>query len=245
METRTSIKAVARANAVNGTFQASLQPTGVLTKDDLVEKWASYSHIGRGQARVQILSFEDFILEQLANGYQLEFGLVSFYPRLSGGLSSRDADPESDGLFVRGAVKARRALVNGLKQKLRAENALKASNVRIYNVFNEGRGRYDVVSAGETLSISGLNIPIDTTRDDEGVWLERRTHVTRRNRPWVKVARGRVVKSDMTIAKVVFDEPILPGTYFLTVYTRSGHGTDFKVVHCRHEVRTPSTSKRR
>ena len=70
-------------------------------------------------------------------------------------------------------------------------------------------------------------------------WLEKRTHATRRNRPWVKIMRGRVVKSDMTITEVVFDEPILPGTYFLTVYTRCGHGTDFKIVHCRHEVRTP------
>ena len=244
MENRTSIKAVARETALNGTFQAALHPTGVLTMNDIAEKWASYSHIGRGQARVQILSFEDFILEQLANGYQLDFGLVSFYPRLSGGLSSRDADPEADGLFVRGAVKARRALVNGLKQKLRAENALKASQVRIYNVLNKERGLYDVVSAGETLSISGLNIPIDTTRDDEGVWLERRMHATSRNRPWVKIARGRVVKSDMTITEVVFDEPILPGTYYLTVYTRYGHDTDFKVVHCRHEVRTPVARRR-
>jgi len=242
MEVRTSIKAVARATAVNGMFQASLQPLGTLTMDEIVERWATCAQIGRGQARMQIMSFEEFILEQLAKGYQLEFGLVSFYPRLSGGLSSRDADPEADGLFVRGAVKSRRALVNGLKGKLVAENALKVPRVRIYNVFNKERSSYDVVSTGETLSISGSNIPIDLSRDDEGVWLENRTHTTRRKRPWTKVVRGRVVKSDMTVAEVVFDDPIPQGKYFLTVYTRHGHGKDFKAVHCRHEVHTPGST---
>ena len=48
----------------------------------------------------------------LAQGNRLDFGLVSFYPRLSGALSSRDIDPEQDGLFVRGAVKATRTLMN-------------------------------------------------------------------------------------------------------------------------------------
>jgi hypothetical protein len=42
------------------------------------------------------MGFESFILDQLAKGFRLDFGLVSFYPRLSGGLSSRDADPEAD-----------------------------------------------------------------------------------------------------------------------------------------------------
>ena len=122
METRTKIKAVARANAMNGTFQVKLEPTDVLTMDGIIERWAAYAGINHGQARTQLMGFEDFILDELAKGRQLDFGLVSFYPRLSGGLSSRDADPETDGLFVRGAVKARRALINGLKKKLRAEN---------------------------------------------------------------------------------------------------------------------------
>ena len=237
MDNRTKIKAVARANVFHGLFQAILQPEGVLTMDKIAERWADYAKIERGFAKLQLRGFEDFILDQLAKGYQLDFGLVSFYPRLSGGLSSRDADPEADGLFVRGAVKARRLLMNGLKGRVTAENAHKPSHVRIYNVFNKDQRRYDVVSAGQTLSISGTNIPIDLTRDDEGVWLEKRTHVSNRNRGYTKVARGRVVKSDMTVVEVVFDEPIPKGKYLLTVYTRCNRGTDFKLVHCRHEVR--------
>ena len=167
---------------------------------------------------------------------RLDFGLVSFYPRLSGGLTSRDADPEADGLFVRGAVKARRALVNGLKQRLVAENAQATSRARIYSVFDRETSRYGTVTPGHALSISGNDIIIDPARDDEGVWLEKRLHVNSRRHSYTKVARGRILKSDSALAEVVFDEAISKGTYLLTLYTRSGRGTDFKVTHCRSEV---------
>ncbi len=236
MERRNSIKAVARKSAMSGMFQAALRPVDVLTMDDIADRWAAYSGQPQGMAKSHLIGFESFILDQLAKGYRLDFGLVSFYPRLSGGLSSRDADPESDGLFVRGAVKARRALVNGLKRRLVAENACKTNRVRIYSVFDREIGRTGIVTPGHTLSIAGSDIPIDPARDDEGVWLEKRLHKTARNRSYVKVARGRVVKSDIALAEVVFDGPIDKGTYLLTIYTRCGRGTDFKAVHCRSEV---------
>ena len=67
---------------------------------------------------------EGFILAELAKGKKIDFELVSFYPRLSGALPSRDSSPEAEGLFVRGAVKARRTLMNGLKDKLEAVNSI-------------------------------------------------------------------------------------------------------------------------
>ena len=236
MDRRQSIKAVARSTAMGGTFQAALKPVDVLTMDDIAERWASYSGQPQGMAKSHLIGFESFILDQLTKGYRLDFGLVSFYPRLSGGLTSRDADPEADGLFVRGAVKARRALVNGLKRRLVAENAQATSRVRIYSVFDRETSRYGTVTPGHTLSISGNDILIDPTRDDEGIWLEKRLHVNSRRHSYTKVARGRILKSDTALAEVVFDEAIPKGTYLLTLYTRCGRGTDFKVIHCRSEV---------
>ena len=236
MDRRQSIKAVARKTAMGGTFQAALRPVDVLTLDDIAERWASYSGQPQGMAKSHLMGFESFILDQLAKGYRLDFGLVSFYPRLSGGLTSRDADPESDGLFVRGAVKARRALVNGLKRRLVAENAQETSRVRIYSVFDRETGRGGIVTPGHTISISGTDIPIDPTQDDEGVWLEKRFHKNARQRSYIQVARGRVLKSDIALAEVVFDGPIEKGTYLLTLYTRCGRGPDFKVLHCCSEV---------
>ena len=236
MDRRQRIKAVARATAMDGTFQADLKPVGVLTMDDIVDLWASYSGQPHGMAKSHLIGFESFILDQLAKGYRLDFGLVSFYPRLSGGLTSRDADPEDDGLFVRGAVKARRALVNGLRRRLVAENTQATSHARIYSVFDRETKRYGTVTPGHALDISGNAIIIDPTRDDEGVWLEKRLHDGSRHHSYVKVAHGRVVKSDIALAEVVFDEPIPGGTYLLTLYTRCGRGTDFKLTHCRSEV---------
>ena len=236
MDRRQSIKAIARSAAIGGTFQADLQPVDILTMDDIAERWASYSGIPQGMAKSHLTGFESFILDLLAKGYRLDLGLVSFYPRLSGGLTSRDADPEADGLFVRGAVKARRALVNGLKRRLVAENAQTTSRAHIYSVFDRETGRYGTVTPGHTLTISGNDIIIDPARGDEGVWLEKRLHVNSRRHSYTKVTRGRIVKSDIALAEVVFDEAVPKGTYLLTLYTRCGRGTDFKVVHCRSEV---------
>ena len=72
MENRTKVKAVARANAFHGLFQAILQPEGVLTMDEIAERWADYARIERGFAKLQLRGFEDFILDQLAKGYQLD-----------------------------------------------------------------------------------------------------------------------------------------------------------------------------
>ena len=237
MAMRKSIKVVAREKAKDGVFQAALRPVDVLTLDDIAERWAEYSGQPQGMAKSRLIGFESFILDQLASGYRLDFGLVSFYPRLSGGLSSRDADPEADGLFVRGAVKARRTLVNGLRRRLVAENAQTSFRSRIYSVLDEETGRYGAVAPGHTISISGRDIPIDPSHEDECVWLERRLHVSARRHTYSQVARGRVVHSDIVLAKVVFDEPVPKGMYLLTLYTRGGRGTDFKLVHCRSEVK--------
>ena len=55
-------------------------------------------------------------------------------------------------------------------------------------------------------------------------------------RPHGGAARGRILKSDIALAEVVFDEAVPKGTYLLTLYTRCGRGTDFKAIHCRSEV---------
>ncbi|MCR5751351.1 MAG: DUF4469 domain-containing protein [Kiritimatiellae bacterium] len=236
MERRQSIKAVARKSAIKGMFQASLTPVDTLTVDDIAQRWAIYSGMQQGMAKSQIVGFESFILDLLANGFRLDFGLVSFYPRMSGGLSSIDADPEADGLYVRGAVKAKRALVNGLKNRLVAENALTTSRARIHSVIDDETGRIGTMTTGRVVSVAGSDIVINPKQDDEGIWLEKRRHDSARGHSYVKVARGRIVQSDNSTAKVVFDEPVPKGKYLLTLYTRCGRGASYKATLCRREV---------
>ena len=228
---RRQIKVKPRAITVGGKFQADLEPVDIVTEKDIVTGWATNAGLTPIMAQTALTSLEGYILQELGKGKRLDFRLVSFYPRLSGALSSRDSDPESDGLYVRGAVKARRALVNGLKRSLEAENGLAVTRPRLFNVFDKTVDKFDVIAAGHELSAAGREFKIDLSRDDEGVWLERDTH-----KGTVQIARARVLNSTHINTEFVFDEPIRRGKYFVTVCTRCGRGTEYRVVRCRHEV---------
>ena len=228
---RRQIKVKPRAITVGGKFQADLEPVDIVTEKDIVTGWATNAGLTPIMAQTALTSLEGYILQELGKGKRLDFNLVSFYPRLSGALSSRDSDPESDGLYVRGAVKARRALVNGLKRSLEAENGLAVTQPRLFNVFDKTVDKFDVIAAGHELSAAGREFKIDLSRDDEGVWLERDTH-----KGTVQIARARVLNSTHINTEFVFDEPIRRGKYFVTVCTRCGRGTEYRVVRCRHEV---------
>ena len=173
-----------------------------------------------------------FILEELAKGNKLDFGLVSFYPRLSAALSNRDSSPDAEGLYVRGAVKARRPLVNGLKDRLEAVNALSSVHSRIFNVLDKTVNRFDVMATGHVLSVSGYDIPVDEAKEDEGVWLEKRTH-----KGYERVTRGRIANYNVDLMEVAFDEPIRPGKYVIAIYTRCGHGEGYRVVRISRKIR--------
>lgn len=237
MKEITKITAVTRKNAMNGTFQTILKPKEVLEGNELAASWANFSQMERSRAKAMLTMLEGFILDALAKGHQLNFGLVTFYPRLSGALSSLDVDPETDGLYVRGAVKARRPLMNGLKGKIEAENRQSSIHARIFNVFDRDTKVFDKIAAGHVLSISGMDILFDPAQEDEGVWLERRTHKGN-----VRVARGTVRQMARDIVEVVFEEPIPSGCYLLAIYTRCGRGPSYRLIRCSHKVRCKTRS---
>ena len=232
MNKRAKITAVTRQNDAAGKFQTNLTPVTTLSDKELVERWAAYSRLNSAVAKATLTMLEGFILAKLSEGKKLDFNLVSFYPRLSGALSNRDSSPEAEGLYVRGAVKARRPLMNGLKDKLEAVNDLSTVHSRIFNVFDKTRKRFDVLAAGDILSVSGVDIQVDATKKDEGVWLERRTH-----KGYVQVAKGRIVSSSHDILETVFDDPIAIGKYVIALYTRCGHGNNYRVVRVSHKIR--------
>ena len=232
MNRQAKIMAVTRKNAAAGKFQANLTPIATLSGKDLIERWAVYSRLNSAVAEATLTMLKGFILAELAEGKKLDFELVSFYPRLSGALSNRDSSPAAEGLFVRGAVKARRPLMNGLKDKLEAVNNLSTIHSRIFNVLDKTRKRFDVLAAGDILSVSGFDIPVDDQKEDEGVWLERRTH-----KGYVQVAKGRILSSSHGIIETVFDDPIAIGKYVIAVYTRCGHDSNYRVVRISRKIR--------
>ena len=129
--------------------------------------------------------------------------------------SSRDSDPESDGLFVRGAVKARRTLVNRLKNQLEAENGFAVSHPRISNILDRSINKFNVIASEHVLSAVGTEIEIDLSRDDEGIWLEKETRKSS-----VTIARARVLSTSHINTEFTFDEPVPRGKYFVTIRSR-------------------------
>ena len=114
-------------------------------------------------------------------------------------------------------------------------NDLSTVHSRIFNVFDKTRKRFDVLAAGDILSVSGFDIQVDAKKKDEGVWLERRTH-----KGYVQVTKGRIVSSSPDILETVFDDPIAIGKYVIAVYTRCGHGANYRVVRISRKIRAVS-----
>lgn len=231
MDRRTKIKVVTRQKAIRGKFQAELVPYRTLSEDEFADWWSHRSAIHAETLRLMLTTIGSGIREALANGFRVELGLATFYPHLSGALSSRDADPEMDGQHVRGAVMARRALVECLRDRLDPVNSLASLRVRLYSVTDMDATRSNTIVAGHTLQVIGENIPVEAERPDEGVWLEKRTR-----HGAVRVATARIVSSSLKVLRVVFDSVPPRGKYNLIVGTRCGRTTDYKIIRCRRAV---------
>lgn len=230
---RKTITVRTRTTASADKFQAYLDPTEILDEDAIAEQWAASAAISTIQAKTVLASLECFIMEELGKGRQLNFGLVSFYPRLSGALTTRDADPDADARYVRGAVKARRPLKDGLKNKLKAVNQTPPGAPTVFNILDRDANKGDVVATGHLLSAIGSDIEFDPSREDEGVWLERRV----KRKGIVRIAKARMTKMERDHLEFVFDAPISRGSYFVAVYTRAGESTDYKVVRACRQVK--------
>lgn len=239
-DTRTQLKALPRTAAIkNGKarrFQVDLELKGVLSGDELIAELAKCGFNNSTiQAHTALLVVEGFIEQKLAEGFQVDLGLASFVPRLSGALSTRDADPETDGLYVQGTVNARAKLRHALKDKVEASNVLAKKFIRLYNVLDTDTHRFDEIEAGHTLSVTGHDIAIDKDSPDEGFWIEKRSG--RWNRKPRLVQKAEVIESSCDDAKIVFRDPIPRGKYTLVVGTRCGEGRDYKLRRVGHPVK--------
>jgi len=238
-KSRVQLKAVPRTTAVKNSkgrrFQVDLETRGILAGDDLIAEFAKCGfNNSTMHAQTALTILEGFILQKLAEGYQIDTNLVSFVPRLSGALSTRDADPETDGLYVQGTVSARPNLRKGLKDKVDAVNVIARKTIRIYNVYDTASKQVNEISAGHVLSVAGHDIVIDTDSPDEGFWLEKRSG--RWNGKARFIQRAELLKTSANDAKIIFREPIPVGKYSLVVGTRCGEGRDYSLRRIGHPV---------
>jgi len=231
MEMKKDLRVRTRKSATRGKFQADLEPEETLGLNAFAEWWADRSFVKPFEIKRAVELVEGGVLAALRAGCQVNLGLAIFYPRLSGSLSARDADPETEERFVRGAVKARRTLTHALERHLKAVNSLARARASLYGVMDVETGKANVISAGRNCRGVGSNIQVVEGRDDEGVWLEKK-----KRRGMYKCACARVLSSSECEIEFVFNETPPKGNYFLVVQSRVGMPQDFRPVRARCEV---------
>jgi len=130
---------------------------------------------------------------------------------------------------MRTNAKARKELMEAPRRTVEPVNKLANERPRILSFADVVTGSSEVIAPEHELRIYGSNIPIVTSRPDEGVWLETR----RRGR----VATAEVLSSSPGEATCVFHGELPRSRYTLVLGTRCGKGTDFKVRRCLWDVR--------
>lgn len=229
-------RAVAVKTGVSRRFQASLTLKGTLAGDELVEQLAQYGFDGHSaKARYALMTIEAFIEKKLAEGYQVDLNLASFYPKLSGALSARDVDPETDGLYVQGAVTARMPLRHALKSKVEAVNPTSPKSLRIFNCLDVENKTFDEIEIGHVVSVVGRDIPIDPQSAEEGYFLEKRNG--RHSNKSKLIQKAEILECARDSAKIIFRDPIPAGKYNLVVITRCGESRDYKLRRIGHPIR--------
>ena len=121
-----------------------------------------------------------------------------------------------------------------------ARNKLKAVNrtangerPMIFSILDRDANKSSVVAAGHVLSAVGCSLAFDPSREDEGVWLERRV----KKQGLVQVAKARMLKIEGGHLEFAFDDPIPRGNYLVAIYTRGGKSTDYKVARICRQVK--------
>lgn len=238
---RTKLKVIPRNVAATEKpghrFQASFELRGKLSGDELIAKFAAFSRYSELEATYAVKALEDFIKQSVAEGWQVDLGLASFYPALSAALTARDVDPESDGVYAQGAVKARDAYRQSMRKRIEPVNALARRFIRIYNTLDLETQVKDEIVPGHVISVSGHDIAVDVSKPEEGFWLEKRDG--RRAHKAKFVQRAIVLESDAIIARIRFDDSIPRGEYNLVVATRCGDGRDYSLRRVGHPVYVP------
>ena len=123
--------------------------------------------------------------------------------------------------------------MEGLRNKLKAVNRMVSGGPMIFSILDRDANKGNVVAAGHVLSAVGCDIAFDPSRNDEGVWLERRS----KKQSLVRVSKARLLKMENGHLEFVFDDPIPRGTYLIAIYTRSGKGTEYKTIRICRQVK--------
>jgi len=106
-------------------------------------------------------------------------------------------------------------------------NNTEGAKPAINTVFDETTGVYDIITGTDPFSIGGVDLAPDVEKDDEGVSATSSAGVE----TWATITH-----SDLQNVKAAFATALTPGEYTLSVYTRSGLGSEFGVKKATRKI---------
>lgn len=154
-------------------------------------------------------------------------------------LSIRGTFDSANAPFVKG-VNALRVNINPKGalatacDELVGVNVTEGNRCRITSVMDSVGRTEGIISGSEDVVVyaAGGTFLVDTTAEDEGVWLE--------NGAGVVVAFGTVTDSTATTLDATFATLPEPGEYFFVVATRGGLGKEYGVSIARRRITIPA-----
>ena len=209
-------------------YVARMKPTVSYRDDDLIRDVAEATN----QSEAAVRYFEEMrramIERALRDGKAVYVGGVANIVTVQGPFDTIDGefDPSRNKLAVTGfTYGSRQRCLEGIVP----ENMEKGALPRLGSVREEGQAENELCVAGRTISITGSDLKLDASAEDEGVRL-----VDAKTGEVVSVAA--VESSGLTTAYCRFAELPPPGRYMLLVATRAGLSREHKVAEALREV---------
>ena len=209
-------------------YVARMKPTVSYRDDDLIRDVAEATN----QSEAAVRYFEEMrramIERALRDGKAVYVGGVANIVTVQGPFDTIDGefDPSRNKLAVTGfTYGSRQRCLEGIVP----ENMEKGALPRLGSVREEGQAENELCVAGRTISITGSDLKLDASAEDEGVRL-----VDAKTGEVVSVAA--VESSGLTTAYCRFAELPPPGRYMLVVATRAGLSREHKVAEASREV---------
>lgn len=236
--TFTAARAPSKMGGKDGVCHSCVNHLDILSEDDIARDMAEELRIDPAMARYYAIAVTTYISRALARGCKLNFREFSLF------LSIRGKVDGANGEFTPGRNKVCVNIAPGRNLRaalaaLRPKNAARAEGVeqpRINDILDTSTREHGCITPGEKIYIAGAGLETDTRSEDEGIWLsdgEKRVH------------RGRITASTATTLDAVFDAPVAPGAWTLTLATRSAQAARIAPFIVTRKIRVAETAAQR
>jgi len=202
---------------------------GTLGGEVLVEALVAKTGFNPIQTDAFLNALAAVIPEGIAAGKIVDLGALQLRLSISGTFPSANAPYDPSVNRLEPYLVPGKSLMTAVN-RLSPVNATTMDRPWLYEVGCDGHRSLNEIGLGEAVSINGQNIRIDTSREDEGIWLE--------DDAFVKQVQAEIIATDSAHAVCKFlPGSLAPGKYRLALYTRDGTVANGQVAVVRRIVK--------